>query len=189
MTKGLFIACEGLDCAGKTTSINHALSYLGRQFLYSKGLKTSIISRYFTSTFSLLLELLPLDWFFVRPRVQAGMGIMQDRWYYSILSHNSPNLKDYLLGKLFVPFLSKPDMLVYFSVAHNERIKRLKRSADKKDHQLLVSHPELITQREKRMLRYYHQFHGKKAVLDTTARSPEQSGYALYRLIKEAFAK
>lgn len=186
MKKGCFIVCEGLDCSGKTTSIKHALEYFKEvPIVYSKGLKTNIIagrfSRLFPSTLSLLTELLYLDKSFVKPNLNQGKNIIQDRWYYSVFSYNSENPVDNFLEKAIASNLSKPDLLVYFSASPYERIRRLEMK--KKDHEALLKNPKLIDQRENRGISYYNNFQGKKAILDTTNTTEEESGYKLYKII------
>lgn len=189
--KGYFIVCEGLDCAGKTTNIKRAMGYLekdGYSVMYSKALKTNTIagefSKLFPSTFSLLTEILYLDKFFVRPNLSKGKMIIQDRWYYSVLAHNQENYKDKILGKIFKQFLLKPDLLVYFSVSLEERVRRLKKNIRNNDHLGLLKNPQIINEREKRYAKYYKDFEGDKVIFDTTNISETESGYKLYELIK-----
>lgn len=191
MNKGFFIVCEGLDCAGKTTVIKQAIEYLKKDNFpvsYSKGLKSNTlagkISNIFPTTASLLTELLYLDNAYVKPSLEKGDNIIQDRWYNSVLSHNPENIKDKLLEKTLVPYLSKPDMLIYFSVSLDERIKRLKQKTRTRDHEILWRNPAIIRQKEERYISYYNNFNGSKAVLDTTNASVEESGYRLYEIIK-----
>lgn len=192
--KGYFIVCEGLDCAGKTTNIKIAIRYLekdGYPVRYSKALKTNTIagefSKLFPSTFSLLTEILYLDKVFVRPNLNKGKIIIQDRWYYSVLAHNRENYKDKILGKIFKQCLSKPDLLIYFSVSLEERIRRLKKDIRNNDHLMLLKNQLIINEREKRYAKYYEDFEGDKVIFDTTNISEEESGYKLYGLIKSYF--
>lgn len=186
---GKFIVCEGLDCSGKTTTIKNALKYFDKkQIIYSKALKSNTIfgklSRIFPSTFSLLLELLYLDKFFIRPNLKKGKIIIQDRWYHSILSHNPENKKDKFLEKIFIPRLTKPDLLIYFSVSFSERIKRLKKTSQIKDHNILLYNPERIKQKESRYIEHYNNFKGQKEIIDTTNISEKKASDKLYNLIK-----
>ena len=194
MNKGLFIVCEGLDCAGKTTVIKQAMEYLkcdNFPVSYSKGLKSNTlagkISNIIPSTASLLTELLYLDNTYVKPSLEKGNNIIQDRWYHSVLSHNPENIKDKLLEKILVPHLSKPDILIYFSVSLDERIKRLKQKTKTKDHEILWKNPAIIKQKEERYTSYFNNFKGPKAVLDTTNASVEESGYRLYEIISQYY--
>jgi len=188
---GQFVVCEGLDKSGKTTSMKYALEYLRNEdypTIYNKGLKTNTLagrfSKLFPSTSSLLLELGYLDITRIKPSLRKGEIILQDRWYYSVLSHNSYNKIDNFLEKTFVPYLSKPDILIYFTVSDDERIKRLENSDNTIDHRILIENPEIIHRREKRYEEYYREFHGYKAILDTTYTPAEETGYEIYELIK-----
>jgi thymidylate kinase len=189
MNKSYFIVCEGLDGAGKTTSIKTALTHFAKGYpiIYSKGLKTATfagkISKLFPSTLTLLIELLYLDGCFVRPNLKKGSNIIQDRWFYSILSHNPKKWTDRFFGRIVVPFLSKPDILIYFSVSQHERIARLKHIATK-DHNALIRNPQLIKQKEDRFIKYYNAFQGPKAIIDTTNISEEESGRKVYKFIE-----
>jgi len=196
MNKGYFIVCEGLDCSGKTTSIENALEHFKKNEFsieYNKGLKTKTLagtfSRKFPSTLSLLTELLYNDVILVKSRLEKGINILQDRWYYSVLSYNPENRKDKHLEKVFVPLLSKPDVLIYFTVSLDERIRRLKKSIENKDHYTLLKNPEIIKQREERYLDYFNNFKGNKAIINTKNLSEKQSGVRLYDLINYYLAK
>lgn len=187
LEKGLFIVCEGLDCAGKTTAIKEALNYLNN-FQYSKGLKTQTwigkFSKLFPSTFSLLLELLYSDKTRIKQQLKE-INIIQDRWYYSVLSHNRENLKDKFLERIFVLLLRKPDILVYFSVSLEERLRRLKKAEQTKDHIYLIQNPQKIQEKEERFMRYFDEFNGKKYIVDTTNNSAEETGKKLAELIRK----
>lgn len=194
MKGGYFVVCDGLDCAGKTTSILRAMEYFKEDdypVLYSKGLKSNTVAGKFSSThpstFSLLSELLYLDLIRIRPNLRQGKTMIQDRWHYSVLSHNPENLKDQLLEKIFTPYLSKPDLFVYFTVSIDERIRRLKKAVKNKDkninHAYLLKNPTIIEQREEKFSKYYRDFLGDKILLDTTNLSEEESGYKLYESV------
>jgi thymidylate kinase len=190
-----FIVCEGLDRSGKTTSIKHALSYFeneGYHPIYSKGLKTDTpagrLSKIVPCTLTLLIEQLYLDKTIIMPELKKGAIILQDRWFYSVLSYNPENNTDKLLERIFVPYLSKPDLLVYFDVSLEQRIKRLENDRTE-DHLALLENPQLIEQRKKLILEYYNSFPGNKAIIDTTTLSEEECGYNLYSLIKYSLLK
>lgn len=192
MRKGLFVVCEGLDCSGKTTTIKYAIERLreeGIEVSYNKGLKTDNffgrISSMFPSTLTLLIELLYVDYKIVRPMLERGETVVQDRWYYSVLSHNPKNKVDSLLGKIFAPLLSKPDAYVHFTVSLEERVRRLKDKEKSKDHLILIETPRLIEEKERRYVNYYNGFSGKKEIVDTTRSSVEESGYKIEEVVKE----
>ena len=184
----LLVVCEGLDASGKTSVIKKALELSGNEFLYNKGLKTRTIagrfSRLFPSTFSLLLEIMYNDYFSVRKNLKKGKVILQDRWFYSVLAHNPENKKDKLLERLFVPYLSKPDIFVYFTVSDEKRTERLAAREDAKEHEFLTRNPEKIKEMEQRFFQKYLDFNGEKHIIDTTKLSVEECGKKLYDVIK-----
>ena len=188
MFKGYFIVCEGLDAAGKTTTIKHALEeFQNSSMKYNKGLKSATIlgkiSSLIPSTVTLLMELIYQDLKIIRPALKQGQTIIQDRWYYSVLSYYSK--KEEFLEKLFVPFLSKPDALIYFSVSLDERIKRLRM---RDDHKGILEYPEKIQARERRLLEFYTNFKGPKMIIDTTHRTEAESAHTLCALIQSVMA-
>jgi thymidylate kinase len=189
MNKGYFIVCEGMDAAGKTTSIHNAITeyrrIYGDTITYNKGLKSDSffgkISEKFPSTITLLVEQLYQNNRIIKPELSIDNIVIQDRWYYTVLSHNKR--KEKLLEKIFTPFLSKPDALVYFSVSLEERLKRLNQDSKKAEHMEILNNPKFIKKREERMLKYYSEFDGPKIIIDTTSKTKEQSGHELYEFI------
>lgn len=192
---GSFIVCEGLDCAGKTTSITQALKLFeddldsDHVLVYSKGLKTNTpfgrISRLYPSTLSLLTELLYLDMIHIRPRLDEGTNIIQDRWYYSVLSHTQESRKGSIIRNLSIQYLSGPDMLVYFTVSSYERLRRLENRINSTlDDKALIKNPDLISEREARYFRHYNDFEGPRLIIDTTYLQEEESGLILYQSIR-----
>jgi thymidylate kinase len=183
---GKFIVCEGLDRAGKTTSIREAMKYLEQDYavLYSKGLKSDTpagkISKIMPCTFTLLSEIFYLDKTFVRKNLDNGYLILQDRWYYSVMCHNEANQKDKFLESIFVPHLVQPDYFVYFTVSLEERIARLKATENGNE---LIYRQEMIISRDNRYREFYDSFPMHKAIIDTTGKSVEQSGFELYNSI------
>lgn len=187
--KGYFIVCEGMDRAGKTTSIKESIKYIEKDYQveYNKGLKTQTLfgkfsSRY-PSTFSLILEQLYSTYFRIKPSLGKGKIVLQDRYFYTIFSHNPENKKDKLLEKLFTPFFEKPDLMVYFKVSPEERMRRLKQE-HAEEHAELIANPKIIEERDKRLLKYFERFEGKKVKIDTTGSLEKESGYKLYKIIE-----
>ncbi|MBM3233703.1 hypothetical protein FJZ19_01275 [Candidatus Pacearchaeota archaeon] len=185
--RGLFVVCEGLDASGKTTTIKKALELLGNEFLYSKGLKTGTIagklSSLFPSTFTLLLEIIYHDWFFVRKNLKNGKTILQDRWHYTVLSHNPKNWKDELLERLCVPYISEPDIYVYFKVSDEKRLERLAARENAKEHEFLINDSERRKEMEERFFRKYRDFPGEKHIIDTSNLSVEECAERLYKIV------
>lgn len=178
--KGLFVVCEGLDGAGKTTTIKGFLDSKGNgleDYVYSKGLKSkTIIGKLSTkkpSTFLFLLDLAYITQKYVKPTLKKNKIVLQDRYDISIKSFVP--LVDKWYNKLAVslvkPFLLKPDLLIYFDVGLEERIKRLQGSKENKYHAQLLKNPELITLRRREYLKHYYQRNGYKAIIDTDNKS------------------
>lgn len=177
--KGLFIVCEGLDGAGKTTTIKGFIrkSKLTKDYFYSKGLKSdTFIGRFagkYPSTLTFFLELAYITNMIIKPKLKGSKIVLQDRYNISLLSFIPAAEKWYsrLASFMIKPYIIKPDLLVYFAVEKEIRIERLKRSMDNKYHATLVNHPGLIDLREKKYLELYMNHDGKKALIETSNKS------------------
>jgi len=192
MRNGLFVVCEGMDAAGKTSSIRYAMDLLAgkdndMECIYSKGLKSDSafgrISARFPSTLTLLLELLHQEHSVIRPALEGGAVVIQDRWYYSVLSHNPDNPADRLLKGLICPYLPPPDVLFYFSVSIDERLARLRKGLPNRYHDMMIENPDIICDRETRLRAFYDGFEGSKYLIDTTGKTVSESGNRLEELI------
>jgi len=192
MSPGLFIVCEGLDGAGKTTTIREMLKSGGKdnnKFVYSKGLGSDSligrISRRFPLTFMFMLELIYVVFRSIKPNLRKGNIIIQDRYDISILSY-APKVKrrhNQILTRIMRNLLAKPDALVYFHVSLKERLKRLNKSRHNKYHNILLMNPQLIIEREKEYLNLYNQFAGDKIKINTTNKSAKEAARILRRFI------
>lgn len=172
--KGKFIICEGLDAAGKTTIIKESLKRLDEKYVYNKGLTSDTtigkIAPKIPSTLTFLVELLYNTKKRVEPCLKRGKTVLQDRYDLSVLSYVPKAERWYNKAfiKFFRKFLLKPDILIYFTVLEDERIKRLKNQGYNKYHHILIQDPSLIELREKKYLELYENFNGIKYKLDTT---------------------
>jgi len=188
VNRGKFIVCEGLDASGKTTSARHAIRELGGKYYisYSKGLMTDTpagrLSRLYPSTLTLLTELLYIDRRIVRPDLDEGYSVIQDRWYDSVLFHNPDNPADRILERVCVPWLTEPDLLVGFTVSLGERIRRMEKRMDEHD-RILLEDPQKIIEREERFMERFEWFDGEKEMIDTTDLTEEEAGYMLCQAI------
>lgn len=175
--KGKFVVCEGLDAAGKTTVMKHALKKLGNDYVYNKGLTSDTVigkvAPKIPSTLTFLIELLYNTKRRVKPFLESGKTVLQDRYYLSVLSHvpSSSTWYNKVFVKLFEKYLLKPDTLVYFTVSKEERIKRLLEMGYNKHHYDLISNPTLIDLREEKYSEFYNKFKGTKYKIDTTGKS------------------
>lgn len=178
--KGFFVVCEGLDGAGKTTIIK---GFLGKEkdspddYVYSRGFKSKTwIGRLAAKkplTFLFLLDLAYTTQRYVRPDLREGKTVLQDRYDLSVKSYAQAMNKWYnkAAACLLRPFLLKPDLLVYFDVKQEERLRRLEKTKDNKYHALLLKNPLLINQRRREYARHYFAREGAKAVIDTDNKS------------------
>lgn len=175
--KRKFILCEGLDAAGKTTVIKEALKKLDEKYVYNKGLTSDTImgkiAPKIPSTLTFLIELVYNTKKVIEPHLERDKIVLQDRYDISVLSHVPKAERCYnkAVGKLFRRFLLKPDMLIYFTVSKDERIRRLKNQEYKKHHYDLIKNPLLIELREKKYLEFYKDFEGIKYKIDTTKKN------------------
>jgi thymidylate kinase len=183
---GLLVVCEGLDKAGKTTVIKEAMRLFeqeGRPWIYNKGLLSPTIagklSSLWISQTTLIAEQVYLDRMIVRPALRKGISVMQDRWYYSVLSFHPVQPR---FAQAIASHLSQPDIYVHFTVSLPKRLERLAREPSA-HHDNLAAHPGLIAQRELRMLQYYRHYAGQKAIIDTTETTVEECGRKLHDII------
>lgn len=190
-SKRKFIVFEGLDVAGKTTTIKEILNQQPRReqrgmvfcnqkdkkYMYSKGLGSDTfigrIALRKPSTLKFMIELLYLTQTQIKPALRQGKTVLQDRYCFSIKSYvpDAEQLHNKFFIKLANNFLLKPDLLLYFIVSKEERIKRLKKDVNNKYHLYLINNPEKILIREKKYLELYNSFKGEKCIIDTTNRS------------------
>ncbi len=190
--KGKFIVCEGLDRAGKTTSIKEALKLLhedSSSFCYCKGMCSNSYlgkkNRKNPTTDGFFLEQADIDRTFIIPQIVQGYNILRDRWFYSILSHHELTEEERRMENLIVPELTKPDLLIHFTVSLEERITRLRWEGWKKDSRMMIDNPSIIIERERRYMKFYENFQGPKAVINTTGKTAKESGQVLYSIINQ----
>jgi dTMP kinase len=176
--QGKFIVFEGLDGSGKTSVIEKLVEGVGAsricEYVYSKGLGSrSLIGRIasrFPSTPLLLSDLLYSTKHSIRPALDSGRDILQDRYFISIKAY-LPDAEQ-ALNKLLIQktkkYLLEPDILFYMNVAEEERIRRLKEGKYNKHHERLLSDMDLMRAIESRYKRFYDEFRGEKYVIDTT---------------------
>jgi thymidylate kinase len=187
MTPGLFLVAEGVDKAGKTTLLSYVYDKLESECAYCKGLGgDSIIGKVSSSnpsTLLFLLEQLYCDNTCLEKNLNQDKVVLQDRWYYSVVSYPQKNLVDETSAQKIVSILRKPDLLIYFTCSLEERMNRL-RTEPTKEHVDLIKHPEKIIQWEENMLQHYDDFNGNKYLVDTTDRNVEECGDKLIEIIK-----
>ncbi|MDP2908577.1 MAG: hypothetical protein Q8N77_02105 [Nanoarchaeota archaeon] len=186
--KGMLIACEGLDCSGKTTAIKEILKGNDKRFVYSKGIGSSRwigkISRRVPSTIMFLTELAYITLTETRPHLNRGRIVLQDRHDISITSYvpSARRLHNRLLIRLFKPLIKTPDAIVYFSLPLSERIRRLREKGAKYE-LMLADNPSLIIAREKEYMGWYKNFSEPKLKIDTDKNDIKQTARMLREFI------
>ncbi len=199
----LFVVCEGLDGAGKTTVMQEAIRKLGKKphhgivhcedivrCVYNKGLCSDTlsgrVSRILPCTLTLLIDLVYQTYFIIKPCLKRGKTVFQDRYDLSVLSYpTARRWHNKLFAALLKPFLIKPDILVYFTVSEKERIRRLKQTRRNKYHSQLIRNPRLIRERENKIEELYSSFGGRKTRIDTTNRKADECGNELITKIRQ----
>ena len=191
--KGKLIVCEGLDCSGKTTTINEILNN-NKKFIYSKGIGSNTfigkISRKFPSTLLFFIELIYFVITKIKPNLKKEKIILQDRYDISITSHVplTNRLYNKLLIKIFKKFIIKPDAIVYFYLPLNEHIRRLKQKGAKYE-LILANNPILISSKKREYQKWYEQFKGPKIKINTGKNNIKQSAKKVTNFINELFNK
>lgn len=189
--KGKLIVCEGLDCTGKTTTINEILNN-NERFIYSKGIGSNTligkVSRRFPSTFLFFIELIYFVITKIKPNLKKGRIILQDRYDISITSYVplTNRLYNKLLIKISKRLIIKPNAIVYFYLPLEEHIKRLKQKGAKYE-LMLANNPHLILIREKEYLKWYEEFKGFKTKIDTGKNDIRQSTILLNKFINKLY--
>lgn len=185
-----FVVCEGLDKAGKTSVLKKIVDS-SEDYVYVKGVtSTSFVGRLarkYPSTLTLLVDLAYTTFTRIIPELLKGKTVFQDRYVYSLQAYvpSSERFYNRLLFKLFSPLLLEPDTLVYFTVAREERIRRIEKDSDNIHHKRLIENPELIDLRDKKFHEIYSNFPEKKMMLNTTVKSIEESVDEFYEILED----
>ena len=176
---GRLIVFEGLDCSGKTSTIEEIIR-TNSNYVYNKGVGSNTFlgrnALRFPCTFSFFSELIYNMLFRVKPLLEAGKTVLQDRYDISISSYLPLADKWYNQAfiKFFERFLIKPDAVVYLYLPLEERVKRLERKGGKYE-KMLLRNPELVEQRERRYANWYDGFDGPKIKINTLENDLEET--------------
>lgn len=177
---GKMILFAGLDGAGKTTVSREVIKSMASNYniFYCKGVGSDTffgrLARRFAKTPLFLCELIWITHFSIKPALIKGRNVLQDKYFFFVASH-IPDVEkklNKLLIRLSGPLLIEPDLIIYFQVSLEERIKRLIPSIqENRFHKMLVDNPELIVQREKKYMERLRPYKDKVIFLDTTGKS------------------
>lgn len=187
-----FIVVEGLDGAGKTTAILSALGELSERFnvSYLKSVGGNSywgeLARRHPSTFLFLVELLWVTNHGLRPALNRGKNVLMDKYFYNVASHIPVvNTKiNKTLIKIFKSLMIEPDLVVYFKVSLEERLKRLKKAPFNKFHEALINNPEWAREREQAYSIMVARSDINTVYLDTTGKSEEEVAEELKTIIR-----
>lgn len=184
--KGKLIVIEGLDAAGKTTAIKKvAGKFTDKGVRYLKGVcrdnALGYMAKYFATTWLFSLELLWTTWFPLRRNLKKGKHVLADKYCFSIFSHvpETNTAFNRAIIKLLKPLMIQPDMVIYFHLSSDERIRRLKKQPYNKFHQRLIDNPGLIAAREQANIALCRRSGEKFTLLDLTGFSPELTAKSL----------
>lgn len=183
---GVFILVEGLDGAGKTTAIFNVIHEAGEEyrFVYCKGMGGNNFwgrqAKRFAKTSLFMAELLWVTQFPLRKALSQGQVIIMDKYYFFVASH-IPDVNTWfnkLLLKIFAPLMVKPDLLIYFELSFDDRVKRLK-SDPSEFHQRLIDNPEWVKERERVYLKNIREAGMPLVFLDSTGCDEAQTARML----------
>jgi len=138
--KGLLIAVEGIDGAGKTTIAKHLCDFLskrGHSCVVFKEPSDSIYGRIIKSLKSRLspereLELFLLDREIdvrerINPALEEGKIVIMDRYYYSNIAYQSAcGLKEEMIKELNERIAPKPDLVILLDISPSKALERIK---------------------------------------------------------------
>lgn len=176
--QGKIISFEGLDGAGKSTQAKIIASQMN--LIYIKGLGRDDwlgkITKRFAKTFLFMIETLYVTFFKIIKELKTGKDVLVDKYFFSAASHipdvNQP------LNRLIVSccrrFIIKPDIVIYFQVEKEERIRRLKKGPYNKFHKMLINDIPWMIERENAYFKAVRDSAVCLFILDTTNLAEEE---------------
>lgn len=155
------------------------LKGLGRDDFFGK-----IVKRY-AKTFLFLLEVLCITYFPLKRLIRSGQNVLVDKYFFAAASH-IPNVEtpfNKFAVKLCEKFILRPDLIIYFWVSPEERIRRLKNGPYNKFHQMLITDPSWMIAREKAYANIVKSSGINFVVLDTTSLNDTETAKTLQKII------
>ena len=195
MKRGKFIVFEGLDRTGKTTILQAATQRLCNEnklpYICFKGVASdtefgkSIKHKY--STFWFLVDLILLTFKYIKPALNQGYSVLQDKYNFFLEMHY-PECYDDLnpfwlwLAKLF---LIKPDLILYFETDEEIQLRRLSEDRDNHYHLKLAANPELLSNRKKLYEQVLEKSGCRVIKIDTSDADIAKTTYQVVEIIRK----
>lgn len=188
---GNFILIEGLDRAGKTTAAQKVVERIGGELnlIYMKGGGSDSyfgkLARKYGKTLFFLLELLVATRI-LRRNLREGKNVLMDRYFFFVSSHIPDVYRPF--NKVLIWIIShlilQPNLVIYFDVSREERIKRLKNPPPNKYHAELIEDLPIIDKRNAVYRQILDKYHQKVIDLDTTEMSIREMALELERIVR-----
>ena len=192
--KGKFIVLEGLDGSGKTTAAKKIIREIP-ELAYFKGLGKNdfwgILSKRFATTFLFLWEVLETTYVSVRPALRKGENVLMDKYFFVVASH-IPDVErpiNKFFVRLFEKFMIRPDLIIYFTVNVEERLRRLRNGPFNKFHEKLINDPDWMLERERSYFDLTMKSGLDVRILDTSTISEEETAERLKIIITDYLAQ
>ncbi|MBN1156405.1 hypothetical protein JXA85_02230 [Candidatus Woesearchaeota archaeon] len=186
---GKLIVIEGVNGAGKTHSIKHALPML-EGIKYNKGFSSTGLWSHciheHPHSLTYYIDLVIRTRTQVIPSLHEGFDVLQDRYVQTVDSFlpDAEYLHNQVFRKLLNPLFLEPNLYIHFTAAAETVAARLTRDRRDEYRTDLASHPELIKRREEKYREIYENLACPKHVIDTTGRSSRECGDELVEIIK-----
>lgn len=186
---GKFILTEGLDGSGKTTAVKKVAADLGHTYIKGVGTDNLFgrLAKRFAKTFLFLLEVIYISCFPLRKALKAGEVVLMDKYFFAAASH-IPDVERPInrwLIKICRRLIIKPDLIVYFTVAPEERIERLKRGPYNKFHEALINNPDWMIKREEAYADIVQRSNVFFTFLNTTESSKAETAEKMKKIISD----
>jgi len=195
--KGLFVVFEGLDCSGKTTTLNlvdEGLNKRGWNTIGFKGVASNtefgkkIKDKY--STFWFLVDLFLVTCRLIKPSLKIRRIILQDKYHYYLQTYwpNGLYIENQIWFWIFEKLACRPDLLIYFDVDNDVHRERLIHSTEgHANHYRLATEKDFLEIRKKiydYVLARFEQRGGKVLRINTTHKAPAEVAIEVTKAIE-----
>lgn len=189
---GNFVVIEGVNGAGKTSTLQAVLGILGKANLsYSKGFSNGsswdhLIHQH-PHSILYYLDLACKTQKKIKPQLARGKVVLQDRYVQTVDSYlpDSEWLHNQVARKLLDHLFLRPDLYIHFTASVGEVVSRLSKSASDAYRLDGVRHPEKNEMREEKYRKIYDELTCPKQVIDTTGRETNDCAQELVKILRE----